>query len=78
MAEVTDECFEDIWHETDHAESGYVSWHQCKDFCARVLVHEAELAEERRIKAEVEAKKLEEKRLREEAEEAARLAEEER
>jgi len=42
------------------------------------LVHEAELAEERRIKAEAEAKKLEEKRLREEAEEAARLAEEER
>ena len=42
------------------------------------MEHEAELAEERRIKAEAEAKKLEEKKMREEAEEAARLAEEER
>ncbi len=78
VAEVSDECFEDIWHETDHAETGFVTWHQIKNFCARVLVHEAELAEERKIKAEAEAKKLEEKRLREEAEEAARVAEEER
>lgn len=77
-AEVSDECFDDVWHEMDHNETGFITWHQVKDFCARVLVHEAELAEERRIAEEIRAKKEEELRLKREAEEAARREEEER
>lgn len=27
IAEVSDECFEDVWHEMDYGETGYISWH---------------------------------------------------
>lgn len=26
-AEVTDECFEDVWHEIDQNETGFITWH---------------------------------------------------
>lgn len=77
-AEVTDECFEDVWHEMDFNETGYITWHQSKDFCARIVVQEAKLAEERRIAEELRLKKEEEARLKREAEEEARRLEEER
>ena len=77
-AEVSDECFEDVWHEMDFYETGFITWHQSKDFCARIFVHEAELAEERRIAEEIRLKKEEELRIKREAEEEARRLEEER
>lgn len=27
VANVSEECFEDVWHEIDYAESGFVTWH---------------------------------------------------
>lgn len=75
---MSEECFEDVWHEMDFHETSYITWHQVKPFIARAGIHEDELAEERRL-AEEERKRIEEekKRLAEEAE-AARIAEEER
>ena len=76
--EITDECFEDVWHETDFNQTGYVTWHQVKPFISRAAIHEEELAEERRL-AEEERQRIEEERRRiAEEQEAARLAEEER
>ena len=77
-AESSEECFDDVWHEMDFSETGFITWHQVKDFCARVLVHEAELAEERRIAEEIRIKKEEEMRIKQEEEERLREEEEER
>lgn len=57
-ANVTEECFEDVWHEMDFNETGFITWHQVKPFIARVNVHEVELAEERRIAEEEKAREL--------------------
>ena len=46
-ANVSDECFEDVWHEMDMNKTDYISWHQVRFFIARVEVHEKELADER-------------------------------
>ena len=27
VAQVSEECFEDVWHEIDFNETGYVTWH---------------------------------------------------
>ena len=42
-ANVTDECYEDVWYEMDFKETNYITWHQVKDFIARVEEHEEEL-----------------------------------
>lgn len=72
---MTEECFEDVWHEMDFNETGFITWHQVKPFIARVNVHEEELAEERRIAEEERQRELEAKeqaRREKEAEEEAR------
>lgn len=51
-ANVTGECFEDVWHEMDSNTTGFITWHQVKPFIQRVDVHESELAEERRLAEE--------------------------
>lgn len=77
-ASISEECFEDVWHEMDFNETNCITWHQVKPFIARAAIHEDELAEERRL-AEEERKRLEEeKRRKAEEAEAARLAEEDR
>ena len=80
---VSDECFEDVWHEQDMNETGFITWHQVKGFIKRIKVHEQELTDERdrlekiRLEEEAEKKRLEEeaaaKRLQEEAEAAAEM-----
>lgn len=77
-AEVSEECFEDVWHETDLKETGYVTWHQVKPFIARIVQHEFELSEERRIAEEERQRILAEKKRRQEELEAARREAEER
>jgi hypothetical protein len=52
MANISDECFEDVWHEMDYGETGYITWHQVKNFITRSKVHEGELAEEARLAEE--------------------------
>ena len=72
---MTEECFEDVWHEMDFNETGFITWHQVKPFIARVNVHEEELAEERRIAEEERQRELEAKeqaKREKEAEEEAR------
>ena len=27
VSESSEECFEDVWHEIDHSETGYITWH---------------------------------------------------
>ena len=27
VANISEECFEDVWHEIDQNDSGYISWH---------------------------------------------------
>ena len=46
-ADVSEECFEDVWHEMDMNATGCITWHQVRFFIARVEVHEKELADER-------------------------------
>jgi len=76
-ATVSEECFEDVWHEMDFEETGYLTWHQVKPFIARIAVHEEELAEERRLAEEERQRQIEEaKRKAEEEAEAKRLEEE--
>lgn len=79
-ADVSDECYDDVWYEMDFNQTGYITWHQIKAFIARVEVHEEELRVERerleklRQEREAELKRIaEEKAAREAAEEAARL-----
>jgi hypothetical protein len=81
---VSEECFEDVWHEMDFNETGFITWHQVKPFIARVNIHEEELAEERRIAEEERQRELEakeqakrEKEAEEEAKRRALEAEEE-
>lgn len=75
-AEVTEECYDDVWYEKDVNQTGFITWHQVKDFIARIEVHEVELAEERRILEEERQRRLEEKKKRLEEEEARRAEEE--
>ena len=77
-ATVSPECYDDIWFEMDQGQTGFISWHAVKEFITKLIVHEAELEEERRIAAEIRAEKLEAKRKRKEEREAAKRAEEER
>ena len=51
-ASISEECFEDVWHEMDFNETGCITWHQVKPFIARAAIHEDELAEERRLAEE--------------------------
>ena len=83
-ANVTEECFEDVWHEMDMNSTGFITWHQVKFFITRVDIHEKELADERqrleeerqeRLRLEAERKEAERKK-REEEEEARRREEE--
>ena len=81
---MSEECFEDVWHEMDFNETGFITWHQVKPFIARVNIHEEELAEERRIAEEERQRELEakeqakrEKEAEEEAKRRALEAEEE-
>lgn len=80
VANVTDQCFDDIWFEIDANDSGYITWHQIKPFLKRLIEYDQqlkdELSEAQRLQAEhIERKRLaEEERLRLEAE--RRLAEE--
>jgi hypothetical protein len=75
---MSEECFEDVWHEMDFNGTGCITWHQVKPFILRAGIHEDELAEERRL-AEEERKRQEAEKKRKAAEaEAARIAEEER
>lgn len=83
-ANVSEECYDDVWYEFDFNETGYITWHQVKGFIARVEEHEEELRLERerleQIRQEKEAEEqrlAEEKAVKEAAEEAARLAAEE-
>lgn len=46
-AEVSDECFDDVWYEMDFNETGFITWHQVKSFMSRVMEHEEELRVER-------------------------------
>lgn len=78
MDEISDECFEDVWHEMDYGETGYITWHQVKNFITRSKVHEAELAEERRLAEEERQRQIDEANRIKAEKEAARLAEEER
>ena len=82
-ADVTDDCFDDVWYEFDVGETGFVSWHSVKGFIERVEVHSEEVAEEKRIFEEERAKRLaehqakvEERKKRLEEMEARALAEE--
>lgn len=52
MSDISEECFEDVWHEMDYGETGYITWHQVKAFIERAKIHEGELAEERRLAEE--------------------------
>mmetsp|Transcript_17518 Transcript_17518/g.29526 ORF Transcript_17518/g.29526 Transcript_17518/m.29526 type:complete len:181 (+) Transcript_17518:1204-1746(+) len=72
-ANVSDECFSDVWFEMDEKDTGFVTWHQIKPFIKRIAEHEMELALERRNAEEVRQKKIEERRLKREEEEAKRL-----
>ena len=81
---MSEECFEDVWHEMDFNETGFITWHQVKPFITRVNIHEEELAEERRIAEEERQRELEakeqakrEKEAEEEAKRRALEAEEE-
>jgi len=74
----------DVWFELDPEDTGYVSWHAVKPFIARLVAHEAELEEERRIAADERAVRLasynrdkaeRERRRREEEAKAAEEAE---
>ena len=74
----------DVWFELDPENTGYVSWHAVKPFIARLVAHEGELEEERRIAAEERAVRLadynrvkaeRERRRREEEAKAAEEAE---
>ena len=49
---------DDVWFELDPDSTGYVSWHMVKPFIARLVAHETELEEERRIAAENRAVRL--------------------
>lgn len=74
----TEECFEDVWYEFDFEETGFITWHQMKPFIARIAVHEAELAEERRLAEEERQHQIAEAKRKAEEEEEARRLEEER
>ena len=82
-ANVTEECFEDVWHEMDMNSTGFITWHQVRFFLDRVEIHEKELADERqrleeerqeRLRLEQERKEAERKR--KEEEDALRRAQE--
>ena len=57
-ARVSQECLDNVWFELDPEGTGYISWHAVKPFIARLVAHEAELEEERRIAAEERAVRL--------------------
>ena len=73
---------DDVWFELDPEKTGYISWHAVKPFIARLVAHEAELDEERRVAAEERAVRLAEynrvkaERERRRREEEAKAAEE--
>ena len=82
-ARVSEECLDNVWFELDPDNTGYISWHAVKPFIARLVGHEAELEDERRITAEERAVRLAEynrvkadRERRRREEEAARAAEE--
>ena len=78
VARVSPECYEDIWLEMDKGNTGYISWHSVKDLIVKLVAHEEELKEERKVLQEFREQKAERKRIRAAEKEAARLAEEER
>mgnify|MGYP000871667859 FL=1 len=49
---------DDVWFELDPNGTGYISWHSVKPFIARLVAHEAELEEERKVAAEERAVRL--------------------
>ena len=57
-ARVSEECMDDVWFELDPEKTGYISWHAVKPFIARLVAHESELDEERRVAAEERAVRL--------------------
>uniref|UniRef100_A0A7S3IXM3 EF-hand domain-containing protein n=1 Tax=Strombidium inclinatum TaxID=197538 RepID=A0A7S3IXM3_9SPIT len=77
-ANVSEECYEDVWHEMDMNETSYITWHQVRPFIHRLEEHEVELAEERRRAEEERQRLLEEARRKAEEEAEARRLEEER
>ena len=73
---VSEECFEDVWHEVDLEETGFITWHQMKPFISRIKAHEAELEEERQHAEEERQRQIAEAHRKAEEAEDARLAEE--
>ena len=76
-ANASDECYDDVWYEMDFKETNYITWHQVKDFIARVEEHEEELRVERERLEKIRQEKLEEQRKKEEEDRLAREAAEE-
>jgi predicted acylesterase/phospholipase RssA len=77
-ASLSEECFEDVWLETDFKNTGFITWHQIKPFIQRGLQHKLELEEEQRLYEEDRQRKIADVRRRIEEMETARLAEIER
>lgn len=77
-ASLSEECFEDVWLETDFKKTGFITWHQIKPFIQRGMEHQLELEEEQRLYEEERQRKIADVERRIEEKELARLAEIER